>query len=276
MRLLSQTVPYQVDTVFSPFHACDFESNLATIKRQGFTGVELVVADPKQVDANRLRRQLEENGLHATTIGTGQPYALYGANMSSPLLSKRALAVDFMKAYIELSAELGRCPVTLGLLRGKLETETVPVLMGRLRDAVYRCLPFAEAYAVPIQLEAINKEETVLIHTTGEALSFIQEFMPSPYLGILYDTYHSYHEDGDMLAAIRAAGPKIMNVHFADSTRGLPGHGDIDFQSMYQTILATGYQGAIALETLPIPSVEFVREHGFESIKTIAYSVINE
>lgn len=271
MNKLSQTLPCQFDTVFSPFRAEDFSKALAFISKAGFTGVEVAVARPRHLDADALMAQVKSNGLEITSISTGQAYALYGLCLSSADEEKRGGAVELIKGHIELSYKTGRAPVTIGLLRGKLEEGEKAALYGRFKEALKPCVEYAGKYGVPLQVEPINRAETVLVNTTREGLELLHELGDPPNVGLLYDTYHSYIEDGDMLAAIAAASGRIFNVHFADSHRGLPGYGEIDFPSVYRAIRATGYEGAFALETLAVPTPEFVNEHGYESMAAILH-----
>jgi sugar phosphate isomerase/epimerase len=131
------------------------------------------------------------------------------------------------------------------------------------------CVELAKKRGVTLQVEPINSAETTMIHSTYDGLAFLKELGDPENVGILYDTYHSNLEDGDMLAAIRAAAGRITNVHLADSHRGLPGYGTIDFKAVYREIQATRYKGAYALETLSIPSPEFVNAHCYECVRTI-------
>ena len=100
-------------------------------------------------------------------------------------------------------------------------------------------------------------------------MEFIESLGSPENIGILYDTYHSNLEDDDMISAIRVTGKKITNVHLADSHRGLPGYGDINFALVHRTLQETGYRGAYALETLVVPDRTFINCHCYESIANI-------
>ncbi|MDR1482760.1 MAG: sugar phosphate isomerase/epimerase [Synergistaceae bacterium] len=266
MNKISQTIPYQFDTIFSPFKAGEFEDALTFLRDVGFTGVEVAVADPRPVDAGELARQVSRRGLSITSISTGQAYDKYGISLSSSDEEKRGEAVEFVKGHVDISEATGSPVVTVGLLRGKIEKDNKASLTQNLRMSMLRCVEYAASHGVNLQLEPINRSETVLINNVAEALGFLEELGNPENLGILYDTYHSNLEDGDMISAVKAASGRIMNVHLADSHRGLPGYGSIDFASIYEAIQGTGYKGAYALETLSIPSSEFVKEHCFESV----------
>ena len=269
MNKLSQTIPYQVDTIFSPFPASEFPSALAFLEEAGFTGVELAIAYPREVNAASLHKQLQAHHLAATSLSTGQIYGLKGLYMSSFDEEIRKQAADVIKGHIELSAELDAPVVTVGLIRGKLEAGDPAQLMENFRCAMMPCVEYALKYGVTLQVEPINKSETVMIHSTYDGLAFLEALGNPENVGILYDTYHSNLEDGDMFAAIRAAAGRITNVHLADSHRGLPGYGTLDFKAIYRAVQETGYQGPYALETLAIPDTTFVNTHCFESVRAI-------
>ena len=269
MNKISQTIPYQFDTVFSPFKAAEFSGALAFLEQAGFTGIELAIAYPDEVVTDALQKQLEAHHLTATALSTGQIYGLKGLFLSSFDEEIRKQAAAVLNGHIELSAKLGFPVVTVGLMRGKLEQGDKQLLIHNLKEAMLPCVELAKKRGVMLQMEPINSAETVIIHSTNDGLAFLKELGDPENVGILYDTYHSNLEDGDMLAAIRAAAGRITNVHLADSHRGLPGYGTIDFKAVYREIQATGYKGAYALETLSIPSPEFVNAHCYESVRAI-------
>ncbi len=266
---LSQTIPYQYDTIFSPFPAGAFSAALAFLEETGFTGAELAIAYPNKVNARALYKQLEAHHLTATTISTGQIYGLDGLFLSSMDADIRARAIGIIKGHIELSAELNSPNVTIGLVRGKLEPQDKKALLESLKRSLLPCIEYALKQGVTLQIEPINKAETSMLNSTYDVLSFLKELGDPENVGILYDTFHSNMEDGGMVEAIHAATGKIKNVHFADSHRGLPGYGDIDFKAVYRALEETRYKGAYALETLSIPSAEFVNAYCFESLQAV-------
>ena len=84
MNRISQTVPVQFDTCFSPFRAAEFPGSLACLAQTGFTGVELAVARPRDVDVPKLKDALLRANLVCTTLSTGQAYGLDGLYLSAP------------------------------------------------------------------------------------------------------------------------------------------------------------------------------------------------
>lgn len=269
MNILSQTIPLQYDTIFSPFKASEFSYALSYLEGQKFSGVELAVAYPEMVDTSKLLKELKKYNLAVTTLSTGQIYGLKGFFLSSSDDSIRLQAIKTVKEHVELSVMLGYPPVTIGLIRGKLEKDVFTILLDNLKASLMECVEYAYKRNVVLQIEPICKAETVLINSTYDALTLLNSLGNPENLGLLYDTYHSNIEDSDMISAIKAAAGKITNVHFSDSHRGLPGYGTIDFHRIYKALIDTGYKGAIVLETLCIPTVDFVKENFAASIYKI-------
>ncbi len=257
MNVLSQTVPLQYDTVFSPYAAPDWKSAFADLKKKGFTGAEIAVAYPGRIDADELNREAEKNSLGLTTISTGQIFGREGLFLASDEKQIRERAMDVVRGHIALSKKIGRPGVTIGLLRGKPDQPAEKSLR-LLKEAMLPLAELADQSGVLLQIEPINRAETTFLHTVREVADFIRSIGEPESVGILYDTYHSNLEDGGMQEAIAEAGKRITNVHIADSHRGLPGEGTIDFPDVLAAILKAGYRGPFALETLCVPSREHV------------------
>lgn len=267
MNHLSQTVPLQYDTAFSPYAAVGWRAAFDDLHRKGFTGVEIAVAYPERIDADELCRHAEANGLAITTISTGQVFGRDGLFLTSPDAEIRIRTMDVVRGHVDLATRIGRPNVTVGLLRGKPEegAAALPLLV----ETFLPLAEYAEKHGVMLQIEPINRAETTLLNSTAETLSFLHRLGDPKNVGILFDAYHSNIEDGDIVAAIRAAAGRITNFHIADSHRGLPGDGTIDFPTILAAAMDTGYTGAFALETLCLPSREYVLQNEGSALQNV-------
>ena len=265
-NIISQTVPYQVDTAYSPFKAGEFGEALEFLASEGFTGVEIAVAFPGEANPDALLSVLERSNLTATTLSTGQICGLRGLYLSSPDDDVRTAAINTVKEHIDLSSRIGKPHVTIGYLRGTMLEGDKAKLTEAFRQALLPCFEHGAKRGVIIQIEPINHAETLLINTVAEAMDLISSLGNPENAGILYDTYHSDIEDGGMANAMRAAGSRITNIHISDSNRGLPGQGRIDFSIIREVSGEIGYKGAFALETLTIPDAEHVRANCHRAI----------
>jgi len=73
---------------------------------------------------------------------------------------------------------------------------------------------------------------------------------------LLLDTFHMNIEEPQIEASIRLCADRIFHFHVADSNRWSPGMGHLDFQSILQALHATGYQGWVSGEFLPLPDAQ--------------------
>jgi hydroxypyruvate isomerase len=72
-------------------------------------------------------------------------------------------------------------------------------------------------------------------------------------VAFLADLYHLAVNGDDTLATIRDHGALIGHVQVADAPgRHRPGTGEIDLRGQLEAVVATGYQGYVALEYVPV------------------------
>jgi sugar phosphate isomerase/epimerase len=267
MPFLSQTVPLQFDTAYSPYPAAGWREAFRDVAGNGLTGLELAVAYPQDVDAAAVAAEAKRYSLTITTLSTGQICGLEGQFLTSADPDSRRAAADTILQHIRLSAKIGRPHVTVGLIRGGFGQNSGTEEL--LAEMLHPLCQAAAAAGARLQIEPINCGEASLLNSTWQTMAFIRSMGNPPGLGILYDTYHSDLEDGEPLAALEAALPLITNVHFADRGRLLPGEGGIDFRSVYQMLLKAGYGDAFTLETKCLPSREYVLDHYGERLLAV-------
>jgi sugar phosphate isomerase/epimerase len=269
MPILSQTVPLQFDTPYSPYPAAGWRQAFRDVAGRSLIGLELALAYPQDVDAAAVAAEAQRYNLTITTLSTGQICGLEGQFLTSSDPDSRKAAAATILNHIRLSAKIGRPHVTIGLIRGGFgqNSGTEELLAQALR-------PLCQAAAdegVRLQIEPINRGEVSLLNSTWQTIAFIRSMGNPPGLGILYDTYHSDLEDGEPLAAAAASLPYLTNVHVADRGRLLPGEGGIDFRSLYRLLLEAGYQGALTLETKCLPSREHILAHYGERLLAVRH-----
>ena len=237
-------VPLQDPTPFSPFPPERWREGLREASRAGFTAVELAITDPTGVDRDVAAAALEEEKLRLVSITTGQAAGKEGLSLSSTDDLIRERAVARIKAHMEFARSFGAV-VILGLLRGADGDRALLV------EALKECA--AHDPGVKLAFEPLNRYETRLINTVGEALDLIEE-VGADNLGILFDTFHANIEEPDLAASIKAAGEKLFHVHLADSNRWVPGAGHLPFGEIFRALEEVGYRGGLILECFPRPS----------------------
>jgi sugar phosphate isomerase/epimerase len=265
----SASISIQYDNIFSPFSGSEYEKGLDWVQACGFEGAELIFSDPELLSAEKIRRQLEDRKLRASTLATGQATALEGLAMTSAAEHVREATMKRIWNDIDFSVELGRPNVTIGLIRGRGGVLTKDMEYELLKRELAKAADYALKKGVTLNIEPINRYECALINSSEAAFELIMEIGNPTSVGILYDTFHSNIEDADIFKALTVIGSKISHVHFADSNRRLPGEGHVDFPRIICALRAQGYSGYASLEVLNTPSAQHVQDHAKISIEKI-------
>ena len=233
----------------------DLETNLKHIAALGYDGVELAIRDPKLVNLDDLERLTHACGLSVPAIGTGQAWGEEGLSFTDPDPEVRRLAIQRIKSHIPGAARLGAV-IIIGLIRGIVKPGVDPAqAMTWLVESLKECSAAAFPHGIRLALEPINRYETTLINTAAQGLELIERVCVDNF-GLLLDTFHMNIEEPDLEASVRACGNHIFHFHVADSNRGYPGAGHLDFGSILKTLIDTGYSGWVSGEFLPVPDTE--------------------
>jgi len=246
----------------------DFEANVAKIASWGYDGVELAVRDPKLVNVGQLERVIADCGLVVPAIGTGQAWGEEGLSFTSDDPDIRAAAIERISSHIPLAARLNAI-VILGLIRGITpEGQTHEQSMEYLVEAIQQCAAAAEGTGVRFALEPMNRYETDLIHTAADGLDLVER-VGFDNFGLLLDTFHMNIEEADIGESIRSCGERIIHFHVADSNRWYPGAGHLDFGSILDGLVATGYEGFVSGEFLPLPDADTAARCGLYFLNSL-------
>jgi len=233
----------------------DFEGNVAKVAGFGYQGVELAIRDPKLVNPAELESVVKKHNLVVPALGTGQAWGEERLSFTSNDPDVRRAAIDRVKSHIPLAARFNAA-VILGLIRGITpEGQTHEQSMEYLVEALQECSAAAAPHGVKYALEPLNRYETDLIHTVADGLDLIDR-VGADNFGLLLDTFHMNIEEPSMEESIRACSDRIFHFHVADSNRWHPGAGHIDFKSVLDTLFATGYDGWISGEFMPVPDAD--------------------
>jgi sugar phosphate isomerase/epimerase len=253
----------------------DFAANVAQIAALGYDGVELAIRDPRLVHADDLLRVLDANRLAVPAIGTGQAWGEEGLSFTDPDPAVRAAAIGRLKSHVPLAARLSAV-VIVGLLRGTVKPGvSQPQAMAWLVAALQECCAVASAAGVRVALEPINRYETTLVNTIGQGLELLAA-VGAANLGLLADTFHMNIEEPSIAGSIQAAGGRISHFHVADSNRWHPGAGHLDFSAILQALFATGYNGFVGGEFLPLPDAETAARRGIAHLRGLRSSWLAE
>lgn len=96
-----------------------------------------------------------------------------------------------------------------------------------------------------------NNHADYYLDRTDEAFAIVRE-TGSPYLKILYDTYHTQIMEGNLITTIQKNIGLIGHIHIGDvPQRHEPGTGEIHFPNVFRAIRETNFDGYVAMEYVP-------------------------
>lgn len=263
----SASLSIQYDNIFSPFPGAEWERGLEWVAESGFDAVEIILSDPCLLNLDAVTKKLDSLHLPVSTISTGQAMGLEGLSMTSFSRDIRQRTIQRLKDDIDFAVQLGRPHVTIGLIRGKGGAADRQVEHELLVQSLLPVVDYAAKNGIMLNLEAINRYECAHLNSSQSVLNIMKELGDPENVGILYDTFHSNIEDGDITDTIRALKGRIANVHFADSNRRLPGEGHLNFEEIVRVLNEIGYEYYVALEVLNQPDVAHIRENAGKSIR---------
>jgi sugar phosphate isomerase/epimerase len=246
----------------------DLASNLAKIAAWGYDGVELAIRDPRLVDGDELLRAVSSHGLQIPAIGTGQAWGEEGLSFTDPDPDVRRAAIERCKSHVPFAARAGAA-IIIGLLRGIVRPGVDHArAMDWLVEALQECCAAARPHGVRIALEPICRYETTLINNLSQGLDLLQR-VGADNMGLMPDTFHMNIEEPVIEDSIRACGDRITHFHVADSNRWYAGAGHLELVSILSTLLATGYQGYISGEWMPLPDGDTSAQRGIATLRDL-------
>ncbi|HZW04940.1 MAG TPA: sugar phosphate isomerase/epimerase family protein [Anaerolineaceae bacterium] len=259
------------------------------VKAFGFDLLELAVEDTACVDVPAVKAALENAGLETIVCGAFGP----DRNLCSPDAAIRENAKAYIRWLVDAAAALDS-PVVAGPMYsavGKAHEEDPAARQAEWDLAVAGVREMAD-YAGPkgvrLALETLNRFETDMLNTVAQGLSFIQA-VGRANVGLHLDTFHMHLEEKSSAAAIRLAGERIFHFHACENDRGVPGTGQVHWQSVFTALNEVGYDGPVVIESFTpevkeiaravciwreiAPSQDAIAEQGLQFLKAAARSV---
>lgn len=220
---------------------------LPRIREWGFDGVEIARFSFDGFPAARIRAALEREGLGCTFCS-----ALTGElSLVSADAAVRGETREFLEQGIRTAAELGAkvflgpfCSA-VGKLTGQRPTEEE---WKRAVEGLQSLGKELDACGILLAHEPLNRFETYFTNLAGDAARLCEEAGHAR-LGVLFDTFHANIEEKDSAAAIRSIGKRLHHVHTCESDRGVPGTGQVHWDTVLPALREVGYEGWLVIES---------------------------
>ncbi len=220
----------------------------------GYESIGLWREPVQDVGLARAVSMVEDSGLRVSSLCRGGFFTL-------PEGPARRAAIEDNRRAIDETAALGA--PTLVLVAGGLVDGSRDLIGARslVTDAIGELSEYARENSVSLAIEALHPmyaSDRAVISTLGQALDIAEQFDPET-VGVVVDTFHVWW-DPQVLEQIARAGAsgRIASYQVCDwatpiaqdalLSRHYPGDGVIDFRSLTEAVVATGYTGDIEVE----------------------------
>ena len=228
----------------------DLERNFSILSQYGYTGVELLIKDTKNLDIDGILRSLEKNHLEIAAIATSPIPAennLYLAS-NDPQIRKDGFSRALEIAY--LAKELS-VPVVIGKFRGIIDEENREnnwdVLKGNL---IALCQAARPNGVIAVEIQQSGPVNT--FNSTDESLRRCDE-IGMENIKLLPDIFHQNIIEKSVCAGLFKMREKIGFVHLSDTERLVPGFGAIPFMEVLAMFKAIDYKGYFSMEVQQKP-----------------------
>lgn len=215
------------------------------LKATGYDGVEVPMFEGTPDHYEKLGRRLRDVGLGATGVGV-----MAGGNAISPDYVQRAGALTHLNWLTDCTAALGATLVCgpfhqpLGEFSGRGPTADE---IAWCADVHKQAAQYAARQGVALSVEPLNRFECYFLNTMEQAASLVRR-VDEPNYGYLFDTFHTNIEENSVPPLIASTIGQINHVHITENNRGVPGAGHIDFQSVFNALKQSGYDGWMTIE----------------------------
>ncbi len=230
-------------------------TTLERLARYGYDGIELG-AEPNRHDLAEVNHLVRDHGLAVLGLTPAADWPTDTRDLTNPDPQKRALAVDYGRACVDMAAELGAAyagilPTPSGRFfgLGSYADEWQWALEG-----VRRVGEHAQSVGVPVAVEVLNRYEAFLLNTVAQGLSFVKQ-VDCESVKLILDVFHMHLEEVNLHSALREAKQLVATLHLADTNRLGLGRGHLDLLELFHTLREIEYDGPICLEfTAPGPN----------------------
>jgi D-psicose/D-tagatose/L-ribulose 3-epimerase len=233
----------------SPLTTEEFTRLAPHVARLGFDIVEVPLEGVGDLDYSQMAQTARELNLGVTACAAIGP----DRDLIHPDESIRANAVRYVRHCIGAAQTLGATNLVGPLYSAVGRTwQSTPDERARDLDLLVRQLGelalFAADHGVVLCVEPLNRFETSFLNLAQQGIEVVDR-VGHPACGLMLDTFHMNIEERSIGEAIRAAGPRLRQVHTCENDRGAPGSGHVPWQEVADACQAIGFTGPYVIES---------------------------
>lgn len=233
----------------SPLTGAALERLAPRVAGWGFDTVELPVENAGDWDPRRARTLLDGLGLSASVALVMSP----GRELVFTDTATRTATQDYLRRVVDAAETVGS-PVVAGPAYAsvgrtwRLSEAERAGLPGELAEALSPVVEHAAAAGVAVAVEPLNRYETSVLNTVGQAVEALAE-LPREHCGLALDLYHLNIEETDIANAIERASGMLRHVQVCANDRGTPGTDHLEWSRIVTALDKTGYSGPLVIES---------------------------
>lgn len=252
-------VPWSLSTTTSRFPGKTIEEIIDVCRESGLAGLEggaPSFAGCSDSELETIAATYREGGVTMETF-----HLPFGAadDLAAFYETQRRAAVRTIRFWMERARILG---VAIGVVhpstnRYSVTDEGIDTYFAALEKSLKELLPAAEALGLDLAFENMLPGESERFGSRPEHFVAIRERFGHPRLKFCLDTGHALvsmrQQAGEFFAAM---GPDLVAFHLQDTpgdrdSHLAPGHGRVDWRTVFQGMSHLGYRGIACIEAFP-------------------------
>jgi D-psicose/D-tagatose/L-ribulose 3-epimerase len=213
----------------------------------GLDAVEIPLMELDAVDPEAIRARADAAGVDLiTSVACAED-----TDPTSEDERVRRAAREFLGRCVDATAAMGATVftgVTYSALGRRLSRRPEAADMRRAADVLRAVAAHAGGCGVTVGIEPVNRYESFLVNTAGQALE-LMELIGEDNVGIHLDAYHMNIEEEDFRTPVELVAGHLVHFHLSESHRGVPGRGTVDWEAIMGALGDSGYGGYVGLES---------------------------
>jgi len=257
------------------FEGMAIEHGLRLARELGYTGLEVapftlgVLATDIGPQQRAEYRQLVHDcgmeiiGLHWLLAKTE------GFHLTTEDRAVRHKTADYLKALVELCADLGGSVMVLGspAQRNYPESMTHDLALSHAAEVLQEVVPSLEACGVRIAVEPLGPQEGNFLNHASQARQLIAA-VNSPMVRLHLDVKAMSSEGIPIEQVIRDNADLMIHFHANDPNRLGPGMGEVDPLPIFQALRDIRYPGWVSVEVFDFsPGVETILRESMQAME---------
>jgi sugar phosphate isomerase/epimerase len=246
----------------------------------GFTGVEIAtfslvekgVQEITPVRRKEMNAQMADAGIECVGLHWLLAPPPKGLHLTTPDKAVREKTIDYLKALIDFSGDLGGPYMIFGSPK---QRNTVGISVEEAKknfaDGLAAVADHAQARGVKILIEHLDHTQTDVVNTLQEAAEIVEQ-VNHPAIQLMFDFHNTKDENEDFVVLLKRHYKQIYHVHVQEMDGKHLGTGTAvnDFVDGFQVLKDLNYDKWVSLEVFDFtPGGETIAKESMRVLKEI-------